>query len=70
MNQDLTTLQPDRPNIITTEIEAISFYRDMDIEEIVSLMISGKCVLVEAYYSDGLDILAQLKKNLLRTHKD
>ena len=29
MNKDLESIQPDRPNIITSEIEAISFYHIM-----------------------------------------
>ncbi|MGB5965920.1 MAG: methyltransferase [Sulfurimonadaceae bacterium] len=70
MNQDLQSIQPDRPNIITTEIEAISFNRKMDTEETVALMIAGKYVLVEELYSNGLQVLTELKRNLLLKHKD
>jgi len=70
MNQDLESIKPDRPNIITEEIEAISFYRKMDTKATVEQMIEGKYVLVEEYYSNGLEVLAELKRNLLRTHKD
>ena len=70
MNQDLQSIQPDRPNIITTEIEAISFNRKMDTEATVAEMIAGKYVLVEGLYSNGLQVLTELKRNLLLTHKD
>ena len=70
MNKDLKVIQPDRPNIITTEIEAIHFYRKMDTEATVVEMIAGKYVLVEEFYSNGLQVLNALKKNLLLKHKD
>lgn len=70
MNKDLKSIQPDRPSIITTEIEAISFYRKMDTEATVVDMIAGKYVLVEEFYSNGLQVLAELKRNLLLKHKD
>ena len=40
MTQNIKDLKPDRPNIITTNIEnAIGFYRKMDTEAIVKEMI-------------------------------
>ena len=70
MNKDLETMQADRPEIITTEIEAIHFYRKMDTEATVVAMIEGKYVLVEEFYSNGLQVLAALKKNLLLKFSD
>ena len=70
MNKDLQTMKPDRPNIITTEVEAISFYRKMDTKATVEQMIAGKYVLVEEFYSNGLQVLAELRRNLLLKHKD
>jgi len=70
MNKDLESIKPDRPNIITTPIEAISFYRKMDTKATVSDMIAGKYVLVEEYFSNGLQVLAELKRNLLLKHTD
>jgi len=70
MNKDLQILQADRPDIITTEVEAISFYRKMDTEATVAQMIEGKYVLVEEFYSNGLQVLNELRKNLLLKHKD
>ena len=67
MNKDL---QPDRPEIITEEVEAISFYRKMDTKATVEEMIAGKYVLVEEFYSNGLEVLNELKRNLLLKHKD
>ncbi len=70
MNTDLESIQADRPNIITTEIEAISFYRKMDTAATVAEMIAGKYVLVEEFYSNGLQVLAELRRNLLLKHQD
>lgn len=70
MNKDLLTIQADRPDIITSEIEAIHFYRKMDTKATVQEMIDGKYVFVEEYYSNGLEVLSELKKNLLRKYKD
>jgi len=70
MNKDFQTLQADRPDIITTEVEAIIFYRKMDTEATVAQMIEGKYVLVEEFYSNGLQVLNELRKNLLLKHKD
>jgi len=70
MNKNSQSLQPNRPDIITTEIEAIHFYRKMDTEATVIDMIAGKFVLVEEFYSNGLQVLNELKKNLLLKHKD
>jgi hypothetical protein len=70
MNKDLQSIQPDRPNIITTEIEAINFYRKMDTKATVAEMIAGKYVLVEEFYSNGVQVLNELKRNLLLKHKD
>lgn len=70
MNKDQPSIQADRPDIITTEIEAISFYRKMDTEATVKEMIAGKYVIAEEFYSNGLEVLTELRKNLLLTHKD
>jgi hypothetical protein len=70
MNKDLSSIQADRPSIITSEIEAISFYRKMDTKATVVELVAGKYVLVEEYYSNGLEVLSELKKNLLHKYKD
>jgi len=71
MNKNLQTLTTDRPNIITSQLDdAISFYRKMDTENTVNEMIAGRYVIVEEYYSNGLEVLSQLKKSLLKTYTD
>jgi len=70
MNKDVQTLLADRPDIITTNIEAIGFYRKMDTKATVEDMIAGKYVLVEEFYSNGLQVLNELRRNLLLKHKD
>ena len=39
MNTNIQDLKPDRPSIITTEVDAISFYRKMDTEATIKEMI-------------------------------
>jgi 16S rRNA G966 N2-methylase RsmD len=70
MSKDLETLQAERPSIITTEIEAIGFYRKMDTNATVEAMIAGKYVLVEEFYSNGLQVLNELRRNLLLKYQD
>ena len=70
MKIDVEAFESDRPDIITTEVDAISFYRKMDTEATVAQMIEGKYVLVEEFYSNGLQVLNELRKNLLLKHKD
>ena len=70
MNKYLQDIQPDRPDTITTEVEAISFYRKMDTKATVEEMIAGKYVLIEEFYSNGLQVLNELKRNLLLKHQD
>ena len=70
MNTDLETIKPDRPAIITSKIDAIGFYRKMDTEATVVEMIAGKYVLVEEFFSNGMQVLAELKRNLLLVHKE
>lgn len=70
MNKDLQSIKPDRPNIITSKVDAISYYRKMDEKVTVKEMIAGKYVIVEEFYSNGLEILAELKKRLKLKLKD
>lgn len=70
MSKDVETLQAERPSIITTEIEAIGFYRKMDTKVTVEDMIAGKYVIVEEFYSNGLQVLNELRRNLLLKHQD
>ena len=70
MTTNLQSIKPDRPNIITSEINGIKFYRKMDTESVVNQMIAGKSVIVEEYYSNGLQVLAELKKNLSLRYSD
>jgi len=70
MKKDIKTLEADRPKIITTEVDAIGFYRKMDTEDAVAQMLEGKYVLVEEFYSNGLQVLKELRKQLLLKYKD
>jgi methylase of polypeptide subunit release factors len=70
MSKDLETLFPNRPEIITKKIETIGFYRKMDAKETVEAMIAGQYVSVEEFFSNGLQILKELKKNLSRTYNN
>lgn len=70
MIKNLQSIKPDRPNIITSQIEGIGFYRKMDTKATVEQMIAGKYILVKEYYSNGLQVLNELKKNLLEKFND
>lgn len=63
-------IKVDRPNIITSEVEGINYYRKLDTKETVKEMIAGKNVIVKEFYSNGLEILAELKKRLRLKFKD
>ena len=68
---DIKDLKPDRPDIITTDIkDAIGFYRKMDTTATVKEMIDGRYVIVEEYFSNGLQVLEELKKNLSAKYSD
>ncbi|MGB1226634.1 MAG: methyltransferase [Poseidonibacter sp.] len=65
MTKNIEDLKPTRPNIIDiNKDEAIGFYRKMDTKETVKQMLEGKYVIVEEYFSNGLQVLEELKKNL------
>ena len=70
MNTNIQDLKPDRPSIITTEVDAISFYRKMDTEATIKEMIDGKYVIVEEFYSNGLELLVELRRALLQKFSD
>lgn len=70
MTENLQSIMPDRPKIITSEIDAISFYRKMDTQATVIEMIAGRYVLVEEFYSNGLQVLSELKRNLQLKYMD
>ena len=70
MNHDLLTLQPERPPIITSEIELIRFYHNTNVKAAVQQMIAGTYILVEELYSNWLEILTELKRTLLGYYTD
>ncbi|MHA2170165.1 MAG: methyltransferase [Candidatus Hodarchaeales archaeon] len=63
-------IKPDKPKIITSEIEVISFYNKMDPREIITELTKGKYVLVEDFYFNGLQVLEELTKTLKRNYKN
>lgn len=65
----MENLLADRPHIITDDVEGISFYRKMDTRATVKRMIAGEYVIVEEFYSNGLQVLSELKRNLQFTFK-
>ncbi|MHA2101277.1 MAG: hypothetical protein ACW99A_21660, partial [Candidatus Kariarchaeaceae archaeon] len=70
MIDDQHHLKPDKPRIITSDIEVISFYNKMDPREIITELIKGKYVLVEDFYFNGLQVLEELTKALKRNYKN
>ena len=57
-------LEPDKPEIITSDIEVTSFYNKMDPGDIITDLIEGKYVLIEDFYFNGLQVLEALKNHL------
>ncbi|KAA3599379.1 MAG: methyltransferase type 11 [Calditrichaeota bacterium] len=53
-------LKPNRPKIITTEIEGLVFNRRMNIAHAIEALLSKEFVLVDDFYSTGLQILEEL----------
>lgn len=61
-------LQAHRPEPIQVEGDILSFSRKSDIQETIQALVSGKQVLVEEYYSNGLDLLKELSGFLKNKH--
>ena len=57
-------LKPDKPTIITSDLEVISFFNKTDPYAVVPNLIEGEYVLIEDYYTNGLVVLEALKKSL------
>ncbi|HFU76479.1 MAG TPA: methyltransferase type 11 [Arcobacter sp.] len=70
MSKDQEALFANKPEIITQKLETIGFYRKMDTKATVEAMIAGKYVSVEEFFSNGLQILKELKKNLSHKYND
>jgi methylase of polypeptide subunit release factors len=63
-------LKPNKPKIITSDIEVTSFYNKTDPREIVKRLIDGDYVLIEDFYYNGLQVLEKLKKILKSKYTD
>lgn len=60
-------LQAHRPEPIVLEGEILSYTRTTPTEEAIQALLSGKQVLVEDLYSNGLDLLRELSAHLKKT---
>jgi hypothetical protein len=58
------SLQVNRPEPISTEIEIESFTQDSDINETIRALLQGRQILVEEFYSNGLYLLRELASYL------
>lgn len=70
MSTKIQDIKIDRPDIITSQIEPISYYRKMDTDAIVVALLEGKYILIEEFYSNGLEVLAELKNHLKLKYDD
>ncbi len=70
MIDNVHNLTPDKPKIITSDLEVISFYNKMDPHEVITELIEGKYVLIEDFYYNGLQVLEALKKALKRNYSN
>jgi len=66
MSNNIQNLQPDRPKIITADMnfELTKFQQGMDIFVAVESLIEGKNILVDDFYYTGLEVLKELKNQL------
>lgn len=63
-----SALQAHRPEPILLEEGSLLFSRKSDIQDIIQGLMLGKHVLVEEYYSNGLDLLKELSGFLKNKH--
>lgn len=61
-------LKINKPTPITAEVEYFSFNQDDDIQEAIDTLVSGKYILIEAFYSNGLNLLNELQTYLKEQH--
>lgn len=63
-------LKPNRPKIITAEIEGLVFNRRMDFSHALEALLNKEYVLVDDFYSTGLQVLEQLNIYLRQNFSD
>jgi len=61
-------LEVNRPAPIDISIETSFFKRGTDLKESVEQLIDGKYILIEEYYSNGLDLLHELDKTVRKLY--
>lgn len=60
--------QVTRPEPIKVGTESFGFRRGDNVQEAVDALLLGKYILIEGFYSNGLDLLNELRNYLLKKH--
>lgn len=66
----IDSLEPKRPVPIISEKEIISINRRIEPDEIIYALLEGKYILVKDFYSTGLKIISELKKELGKEYNE
>ena len=66
LNNEMTSihLKVNRPEPIITKVEFRSFVNGTDFQESINILQAGYCILIEEFYSDGLELLKELHSYL------
>ena len=70
MIDNIENISPRRPDIIISEIDLLGFRKKMDVSAAVDALLQGENVLIEDFYSSGLQVLAELKNVLKYKYSD
>ena len=72
MKSELTpvVLKVNRPSIIPSGVEMLSFVRETPIKDTIEALLAGEYVLVEEYFSNGLALLNALHQHLKMQYSD
>lgn len=61
-------IKVNRPEPIKSNVKMIPFKRGTDLKKTVDALIDGKFILIEEYYSNGLDLLHELDKTIRKLY--
>ena len=61
-------LKINKPTPITSEVEFFSFNQESDVQEAIDTLVSGEYILIEGFYSNGLNLLNELQTYLKKKH--
>jgi SAM-dependent methyltransferase len=63
-----SSLKINRPEPIQGEVELVSFVKGTAIQDVIQVLFSGRYVLIEEFYSNGLELLKELQHYLKKKY--